>query len=99
MSVEKMNLKHFYNISTFLFVLFAGGFLVSGIGEFQHLGWPSFVKEILWDTSKILNIESEMGHLFHSLFGYTDRSTMLQVTGYIIYLAHAWILITSRRKN
>ncbi|GAJ40826.1 FTR1 family iron permease [Saccharococcus caldoxylosilyticus] len=96
---KKINVKYFFNLSTFLLVIFAAGFLVSGIGEFQQLGWLPFGNETLWDTSSILSSDSAAGHLLHALVGYTDKPTSLQVIGYVVYLALIGILAIARKRS
>jgi high-affinity iron transporter len=96
---KKINVKYFFNISTILLVIFAAGFLVSGIGEFQQLGWIPFGNETLWDTSSILSSDSAVGHLLHALAGYTDKPTILQVISYFVYLALIGILVIVRRRT
>jgi high-affinity iron transporter len=96
---KKINVESFFNLSTFLLVIFAAGFFVSGIGEFQQLGWLPFGNETLWDTSSILSSDSAAGHLLHTLVGYTDKPTSLQVIGYVVYLALIGILAIVRKRS
>jgi high-affinity iron transporter len=96
---KKINVKYFFNLSTFLLVIFAAGFLVSGIGEFQQLGWLPFGNETLWDTSSILSSDSAVGHLLHALVGYTDKPTSLQVISYVVYLVLIGISSVVRKRT
>ncbi|PLS17453.1 hypothetical protein CVD28_12960 [Bacillus sp. M6-12] len=80
-------------------VIFAAGFLTSGIGEFQHLGWFPFGHATLWDTSSFLSSESVTGHMLHALIGYTDKPTVLQGLGYVVYLSIIGVLTLKRKKR
>ncbi|MGA9174232.1 MAG: FTR1 family protein, partial [Thermoactinomyces sp.] len=94
---KNINVKYFFNLSNFLLVIFAAGFLVSGIGEFQQLGWLPFGNETLWDTSSILSSDSAAGHLLHALAGYTEKPTSLQVISYFVYLVLIGIMSIVRK--
>jgi high-affinity iron transporter len=95
---KKINVKYFFNLSNFLLIIFASGFLVSGIGEFQQLGWLPFGNETLWDTSSILSSDSAVGHLLHALAGYIDKPTSLQAISYFVYLTLIIILSIVRKQ-
>ena len=59
-------------------------------------------RPVLWNTSHQLSEGSNIGDLFHSLFGYADRPTVLQLVCYVAYLAvalGAFTLMTRRRRR
>jgi high-affinity iron transporter len=91
-------LKHFFNIFSFLLVIFAAGFLLGGIGQFQHLGWLPFGDKTLWDTTSMISSESPLGYLLEALFGYTDKPTYLEGSVYLLYLSTVGILTAYRRR-
>ena len=53
----------------------------------------------VWDTSWLLSEGSLFGHLLHTLIGYTERPTELQIVAYIGTLAAMALLMRIARQR
>ena len=85
---HRLNLARFFRILGVLLMVFAAGLVADAVENLQQLGWlPS--GHVLWDTSSVVSESSTLGDLFHSLLGYADRPTALQVAAWAGYLAIA----------
>ena len=79
----------FFNVLGVLLLLFAAGLLADGIQAFQSLGWLPVFGQTLWSTATYLSQDSALGDILHSLFGYADAPTLLQVGAYVAFLLAA----------
>jgi high-affinity iron transporter len=95
---QKINLKHFFNITSGILIVFAAGLFAHGLHELQELGWfgseDFFLQRIVWDTSAILNDKTtELGKFLRALIGYQDKPTWLEIISYSIYVTGVGIAI------
>jgi high-affinity iron transporter len=93
----RINLSAFFNVLGTLLMFSAAGLLADALEDFQQLGWLSFWNHPLWYTGGLLPESSFLGDLLHSFFGYAEAPTLLQVVGYVLYLALVLALFWGRR--
>ena len=67
-------------------MVFAAGLLADAVENMQELGWLPFLGHTLWNTSSTLSEASSLGDVFHSLLGYADQPTVLQVIVWVTYV-------------
>jgi high-affinity iron transporter len=84
---HKLNLGRFFGVLGAMLMLFAGGLLADAVENLQQLGWVTALRHPLWNTSGILSEDSAFGDVFHSLFGYAERPTVLQAIVYVVFVA------------
>ncbi|MFH1125855.1 MAG: FTR1 family protein [Candidatus Altiarchaeota archaeon] len=97
----KMNLKKFFNATSILLILFAAGLVAGGVHGLQEAGiLPEFVEHV-WDVNPQVNQDGSypllhekgyFGGLLHDLFGYRGDPSLMEVLGYLTYLALAVVL-------
>ncbi|NHJ87780.1 MAG: hypothetical protein FK734_20125 [Asgard group archaeon] len=97
-SGSKINLKHFFNITSAILIIFAAGLFAHGLHELQEIGWfgseDFFLQRIVWDTSTILNDSTtELGRFLRTLIGYQDKPTWIELISYIVYVIGVGIAI------
>jgi len=102
-SGQKINLKHFFNITSVILIIFAAGLFAHGIHEFQEIGWFGsenfFFQKVVWDTSAILNDSTmEFGKFLRALVGYQDKPTWLELISYVVYLIGTSIAVILIRR-
>ena len=85
----RLNLGLFFNVTSFLLIIFAAGMFASGIHEYQEIGLLPFLNGIAWDTKALLDSESTLGAILHSLVGYNDQPSILEVITYVGY----WVVV------
>ncbi len=81
----RLNLTHFFDITSLLLIVFAAGMLAHGVHEYQEIGWLSFLTNQAWDSSALLSSDSGVGALLKALVGYNDQPSMLEVVTYLGY--------------
>ena len=77
-------LRHIFSVTTVLIALLAAGMAAQAVQFLDAAGIVTVLTHQLWDTSWLLPQDSVIGRMLHTLIGYTDRPTELQL---IVYLA------------
>lgn len=94
----KINVKKFFNISSFLLILFAAGLVAHGVHEFEEAGIFNPIIEHVWDINPpaplsdkgiypALHENGAAGSLAKGLFGYNGNPSLLEIISYMSYLA------------
>jgi high-affinity iron transporter len=86
---RRINLGIFFTVVGTLLMVFAAGLVADFVENLQQLGWVHLLSGHLWDTSRQLSEGSSLGDVFHSLVGYADRPTALQLVAYLAYAGTA----------
>jgi high-affinity iron transporter len=100
----KLDYRLFFRVMGILLIFFAAGFLANVAQTLQEAGWLPIGTATLWNTSAILNEESNIGALLHNLLGYSQAPTVLQGILYIAYLLIVggyffWMTRKPKKKN
>jgi high-affinity iron transporter len=92
----KVNLKQFFNVTSILLILFAAGLVSLGLHELEEAGLVPALVEHVWSINPPVNPDGSypllheqglIGSLLHSLFGYSGDPALIQVLGWLAYLA------------
>jgi high-affinity iron transporter len=93
--------RHIFTVTTVLIALLAAGMAAQAVQFLDAAGLINIMGQRLWDSSAWLPQDSIFGRLLHTLVGYTDRPTELQLIAYVVTLAimaaMTWIAGSSRR--
>jgi len=92
---RQLSLSKFFSVTTVFILLLAAGLFSTGIGRLQGLGFLP-MGEPLWDTSFLLSDRNVLGSFLGGLVGYRARPSALEVTGYVVYLVVAAVLLWGR---
>jgi high-affinity iron transporter len=79
--------RHIFTVTTVLIALLAAGMAAQAVQFLDAAGVINVLGGRLWDSSAWLPQDSIVGRLLHTLIGYTDRPTELQLITYIATLA------------
>lgn len=95
----KISLNKFFAAMSFLLILFAGGLVVHGIGEFTEAGLISPIVDHIWDIGSFLPEEGTLGSFLNGMFGYVASPSIVQMVAYVLYLVVAfwWFLRGGKR--
>jgi high-affinity iron transporter len=93
----RLDLRHFFQVTGFLLILFAAGLFAHGIHEFNQVGWIPVVVEHVWDVNMILDEDSLVGQLLKTLFGYNGNPSLTEMIAYFAYIAT--VIVFWRRDN
>jgi high-affinity iron transporter len=79
--------RHIFSVTSVLIALLAAGMAAQAVQYLDAAGLITVLGESLWDSSGVLPQDSILGRLLHTLIGYTDRPTELQLIAYMMTLA------------
>jgi high-affinity iron transporter len=79
--------RHIFTVTTVLIALLAAGMAAQAVQFLDAAGMIHVLGQRLWDSSGWLPQDSVVGRLLHTLIGYTDRPTELQLLAYLGTLA------------
>lgn len=89
--------RHIFTVTTWLIALLAAGMAAQSVQFLNNAGFAEVLGRTVWDTSGILSEGSIMGRLLHTLIGYTERPTELQLMVYIGTLFAMFLLMRLAR--
>jgi len=99
---RRLNFGRFFSVVGIVLTVFAAGLLADATENLQQLGWVNVLTHPLWNSSGALSEDSALGDVFHSLFGYAERPTVLQAIVYVGFLAAilgAFAVMSKRRRG
>ena len=82
----KLNMRRFFQVLGIVLMVFAAGLLSDAVENLQQLRWLPFGTHVMWNSSGLITESSSFGDVLHSLVGYADRPTVLQVVVWIAYV-------------
>ncbi|MET0536680.1 MAG: FTR1 family protein [Xanthobacteraceae bacterium] len=74
--------RYIFAVTSILIALLAAGMAAQAVQYLDAAGLINVLGERLWDSSSLLPQDSLLGRLLHTLIGYTDRPTELQLITY-----------------
>ena len=95
--------RHIFTATTVLIALLAAGMAAQAVQYLDAAGVINVLSRQLWDSSPWLPQDGIIGHVLHTLIGYTDRPTELQLIAYLATLtamaALAWLAAPTRARR
>ena len=79
--------KYLFGATTALITLLAAGLAAQCVVFLQQAGLVRALSDTMWDTSGLLSDTSIGGRVLHTLIGYTDQPSGMQVVVYLATLA------------
>src|SRR5215831_19088518 len=95
--------RHIFAVTTVLIALLAAGMAAQAVQYLDAAGVINVLGHQLWDSSPWLPQNGIIGRMLHTLIGYTDRPTELQLIAYVVTLtamaAVAWLAAPTRARR
>jgi high-affinity iron transporter len=88
----KIPTRHLFTTTSTLITLLAAGLASQAVNFLQQAGIASILSQTAWDTSGVLSDTSLFGRVLHTLVGYADQPSVLQVVVYIATLTTIFAL-------
>jgi high-affinity iron transporter len=92
--------RHIFAVTSVLIALLAAGMAAQAVQFLDAAGLVNVLGQQLWDSSGVLPQGGILGRLLHTLVGYTDRPTELQLIAYFATLvamaALTWVATPPR---
>lgn len=75
--------RYIFTVTTWLITLLAAGMAAQSVQFLNAGGLLTVLDKVVWDTSGLLSEGSLFGKLLHTLIGYTERPTEMQLIAYV----------------
>jgi high-affinity iron transporter len=85
--------RYIFRVTTALIAFLAAGMAAQAVQFLNAAGTVTILERTLWNTSAILPEGAVAGRILHTLIGYTDRPTQLQLLVYLAVLAVTFMLV------
>ncbi len=85
--------KPLFRVTTVLIALLAAGMAAQATAFFAQANWLTAFGDVVWDTSWLVSDGSLFGKALHTLIGYTDQPTGMQLIVYVATLAVTFVAI------
>jgi high-affinity iron transporter len=79
--------KKLFGATALLVTLLAGGLAAQCVGFLQQAGLVTALSQTVWDTTWLLPDNSLVGRVLHTLIGYSDQPSALQLAVYLSTIA------------
>jgi len=86
-------MRYLFRVTTLLISFIAAGMAAQAVGFLDQADIVTALDRTVWDTSWILADNSWLGRVAHTLLGYTDQPTELQLIVYVAVLAAIFVLM------
>lgn len=80
-------MRHLFRVTTLLISFMAAGMAVQAVAFLEQADLATRLSKTVWNTSAIVSDDSLLGRVLHTLLGYTDRPTQLELLVYIVTLS------------
>jgi high-affinity iron transporter len=91
--------RYIFSVTSWLIALLAAGMAAQSVQFLNNGGMLVVLDRTVWDTSWLLSEGSLFGKLLHTLIGYTERPTELQLVAYIGTLLAMFVLMRLARTS
>ncbi|MGO8799341.1 MAG: FTR1 family protein [Roseiarcus sp.] len=78
--------RYLFRVTTVLITFLAAGLAAQSVLFFEQAGLITALSQTAWDTSAILSDTSLLGRVLHTLIGYSDQPSVMQVIVYGVTL-------------
>jgi high-affinity iron transporter len=85
--------KPLFRVTTVLIALLAAGMAAQATAFLAQANWVTTLGGVVWDTSWLVSDTSMVGKALHTLIGYTDQPTGMQLVVYVATLAVTFVAI------
>jgi high-affinity iron transporter len=79
--------------TTVLIALLAAGMAAQAAAFLEKANWLTAMDNVVWDSGWLLSDGSLLGKALHTLIGYTDQPTAMQLTVYLAILLATFVLM------
>jgi high-affinity iron transporter len=84
--------------TTILITLLAAGLAAQAVAFLERANWLTSLDAVVWDSGWLLSEASIPGRTLHTLIGYTDQPTQMQLLVYVAVIAiTGWLMRLTAR--
>lgn len=89
--------RHIFTVTTWMITLLAAGMAAQSVQFLNAAGTLTILDRTVWDTSWLLSEGSLVGKLLHTLIGYTERPSEMQLIVYVAVIVAMALLMRVAR--
>jgi high-affinity iron transporter len=89
--------RYIFTVTSWLIALLAAGMASQSVQFLNNGGVVTALDSTMWDTSWLLSEGSIPGRLLHTMIGYTERPTGMQIIVYVCTLLAMYLLMRVAR--
>jgi high-affinity iron transporter len=89
----RIPMRALFTTTTVLIALLAAGMAAQAAAFLEKANWLTALDTIVWDSGWLLSDSSFVGRALHTLIGYTDQPTAMQLTVYLAILLVTFVLM------
>jgi high-affinity iron transporter len=89
----KIPIRALFATTTVLIALLAAGMAAQAAAFLEKANWLTALDTVVWDSGWLLSDSSLPGKALHTLIGYTDQPTAMQLVVYLVILAVTFVLM------
>src|SRR5712672_1093877 len=86
-------MRSLFAVTTVLITLLAAGMAAQAAAFLEKANWLTAMSNVVWDSGWLLSDSSILGKALHTLIGYTDQPTAMQLTVYLAILLVTFVLM------
>lgn len=83
----RIPVRYLFAVTSALITFLAAGMAAQAMAFLQQGGIVKALRQTVWNTSDVLSDSSAIGRVLHTLIGYTDRPSALQLIVYLVTIA------------
>ena len=80
----KVPTRQIFTVTSWLLIFLVGGMVAQAFGYLTAAGHMPDIIPAVWDTSWIITEDSLLGKIMHTLIGYTQRPSGMQLLAYVL---------------
>ena len=89
----RIPMRALFATTTVLIALLAAGMAAQAASFLEKANWLTLMDNVVWDSGWLLSDSSFLGRALHTLIGYTDQPTAMQLAVYLAILAVTFVLM------
>jgi high-affinity iron transporter len=93
LGLVRIPMRALFATTTVLIALLAAGMAAQAAHFLEQANWLTAMGSVVWDSGWLLSDSSIVGKALHTLIGYTDQPTAMQLTVYLAVLLVTFVLM------
>src|SRR6185369_5528005 len=89
----RIPMRALFTTTTVLIALLAAGMAAQATAFLQRANWVTALDTVVWDSGWLLSDSSFVGRALHTLIGYTDQPTAMELAVYLSILLATFVLM------
>ena len=93
LGLVRVPMRRLFAVTSWMIALLAAGMAAQAVALLEQAQLLTMLSGVLWNSSAIVDGDSILGKVLHTLIGYTDRPTGMQVLVYVLTVTGIFTLM------